>query len=362
MPRLSAVEAISPAFERLKAMMFRPFRLKTWFKVGLIGLLAGGMASSGNFNFKLPSAPSQLPSGSGKSVEDFIRSLHLANYLPLIAVLAVIALVITVAFIYLSCRFRFVLFDSVLASDPNIERGWRRYGRQAHRYLGFWLVYTIIAWSALFFIVALPLWQAYTHGIFQSDDFLAAFFRLLLPIVLGMLLFAVVSAIVTSLANDFLVPMLALDDLPLGRAWARLKTAISAEPGAWAGYLGMKLLLTIAAGIITSMAAFAVGFLCLLVLLIPGIVIGLLVAAIVKATGPVGVALAVVAVLIGIAVLVALFLTLGLLATAPNAVFFTAYSFYFFGGRYPKLGAILWPEPPPPVLPPPAAATVPTTP
>jgi hypothetical protein len=49
------------------------------------------------------------------------------------------------------------------------------------------------------------------------------------------------------------------------------------------------------------------------------------------------------------------------MATAPNAVFFTAYSLYFFGGRYPKLGGMLWPETTPPVLPPPAA-TVPTTP
>jgi hypothetical protein len=358
MPRLSAVEAINPAFERLKAMMFRPFRMKTWLKVGLIGWLAGGAASSANFNFNMPSTPGQLPRGSGKSVEDFIRSLHLSDYIPLIIILAVIALAIAVAFVYLFCRFRFILLDSVLSTDANIERGWSRYGRQAHRYLAFWLIYTFITWSALFFIVVLPLWRAYKHGIFQSDDFLAAFFRLLLPIVLGVMAFAVVGAIVSSLANDFIVPMMALDDLPIGRAWAELKTAISGEPGAWAGYLGMKLLLSIAAGIITSMAAFAVGLICLLVLLIPGIVIGIVVAVVAKAMGPVGLVLGILAALIGIAALVALLFTIGLMATAPNAVFFAAYSLYFFGGRYPKLGAMLWPEPPP-VLPPPAASPAP---
>jgi hypothetical protein len=354
MPRLSAVEAINPAFEQLKAMMFRPFRMKTWLKVGLIGWLAGGVASSGNFNFNVPSAPGQMPRASGQSVEDFIRSIQLSNYIPLIVIVAVIALMTVVAFIYLFCRFRFILFDSVLSTEANIERGWNRYGRQAHRYLKFWLIYTVISWGALFFIVVLPLWRAYQHGIFRSDDFLAAFFRLLLPIVLGMIAFAGASAIVSSLANDFIVPMMALDDLPIGRAWAELKTAISSEPGAWGGYLGMKLLLTIVAGIITSMAAFAVGLICLLVLLIPGIVIGIVVAAVAKAMGPVGLVLGILAALIGIAVLVALFVTIALMATAPNAVFFTAYSFYFFGGRYPKLGAMLWPEPPPPVLPPPA--------
>jgi hypothetical protein len=358
MPRLSAVEAIHPAFERLKTMMFRPFRMKTWLKVGLIGWLAGGVAASGSFN--VPSAPGEMPRASGKSVEDFIHSLHLGNYIPLIVVLVIIALMIAVAFIYLFCRFRFVLFDSVLSSDANIERGWSRYGRQAHRYFGFWLIYTVISWGALLFIVALPLWRAYKHGIFQSDDFLGEFFRLLLPIVLGMMAFAVVSAIVSSLANDFIVPMLALDDLTIGRAWAELKSAISAEPGTWAGYLGMKFLLTIAAGIVTSIAAFAVGMICLLVLLIPGIVIGLLVALIAKALGPVGLVLGILAIIVGIAALVVLLLTIGLMITAPNAVFFTAYSFYFFGGRYPKLGAMLWPEAPPPVLPPPAVSVAPT--
>ena len=359
MPRLSAVEAVSPAFERLKAMMFRPFRMKTWLKVGLIGWLAGAMATSGSFNFNVPSVPGEMPRASGKSVEDFIRSLHLGNYIPLIVIVVIIALMIAIAFIYLFCRFRFILFDSVLSTDANIERGWSRYRRPAHRYLGFWLIYTFIAWGALFFIVVLPLWRAYKDGIFQNDDFLSAFLRLLVPIMLGLMAFAVVSAIVSSLANDFVVPMLALDDLPIGRAWAELKTAISAEPGAWAGYLGMKLLLSIAAGIITSIAAFAVGLICLLVLLIPGIVIGILVAIIARASGPVGLALGILAAIIGIAALMILLLILGLMATAPNAVFFTAYSLYFFGGRYPKLGAMLWPEAPPTVSPPPAASPAP---
>jgi hypothetical protein len=358
MPRLSAVEAINPAFERLKTMMFRPFRMKTWLKLGLIGWLAGGVASSGSFN--VPSAPGETPRASGKSVEDFIHSLHLGNYIPLIVIVVIIALMIAVAFIYLFSRFRFILFDSVLSTDANIERGWSRYRRQAHRYFAFWLIYSFITWGALFFIVALPLWRAYKHGILQSDDFLGEFFRLLLPIVLAVMAFAVLGAVVSSLANDFIVPMLALDDLPIGRAWGELKSAISAEPGAWAGYLGMKLVLSIAAGIITSVAAFAVGMICLLVLLIPGIVIGLLVAVIAKALGPVGLALGILAGVIGIAVLVALALTLALMTTAPNAVFFTAYSFYFFGGRYPKLGAMLWPETPPPVLPPPAVSVAPT--
>jgi hypothetical protein len=39
---------------------------------------------------------------------------------------------------------------------------------------------------------------------------------------------------------------------------------------------------------------------------------------------------------------------LALILTAPISVFFTSYALYFFGGRYPKLAALLWPSPIPP--------------
>jgi hypothetical protein len=44
MNRLSAIDAFGPAFARVRAMLFRPFRLGTWLKMGLIGLLGGGMS------------------------------------------------------------------------------------------------------------------------------------------------------------------------------------------------------------------------------------------------------------------------------------------------------------------------------
>lgn len=42
MNRLSAIDAFGPAFARVGAMLFRPFRLGVWLKMGLIGLLGGG--------------------------------------------------------------------------------------------------------------------------------------------------------------------------------------------------------------------------------------------------------------------------------------------------------------------------------
>ena len=164
---------------------------------------------------------------------------------------------------------------------------------------------------------------------------------------LGVLLFIIVAAIITSLVNDFMVPVLALDEATISSAWSRLKGMIAVEPGAFAGYLGMKLVLSIAAGIAAAIAWVVV----VLVLAIPTVIIVIVLAAVLKDTGPAGVAIGVILAAIGILLAVFVLLILGMLITAPVAVFFTSYSFYFLGGRYPRLGALLWPQPPTPLAP-----------
>jgi hypothetical protein len=166
--------------------------------------------------------------------------------------------------------------------------------------------------------------------------------------------FVIVAAILASLANDFGVPLLALGDMTIGGAWHALRKMIAAEPWAYAGYLGMKLVLSIAAGIIMAIA----GLFIFLILLIPGAIAAIAGVAIAKAAGPmVGIILAVVGGLLALAIV----LVIGMLLSAPIAVFFTSYSLHFYGGRYPTLGAVLWPQPPAPVAPPPLVPPPPFT-
>jgi hypothetical protein len=349
--RLSAIDAINPAFERMKAMLFRPFRFKTWLKIGFIGWLAG--AGTGSFNLNLPSTPGGGSSGgtASQDAEQTIRAF-LNEHLLLIALIVGAGILIGLAFVYISCRFRFILFDSVLQRDPKIGRGWRRYGGESNRYFGFVLCFMVASGVALTLVIGLPLWRAFKSGIFKSDNPFPALLAYLIPALLGAFLFVILAAVIASLANDFAVPLLALDNATIGGAWSMLKQMISIEPGAFAGYLGMKLLLSIAAGIVVTIAMVVV----FLVLLIPGAIIAFAAVAIVKGAGtPALIILYSILFLVALA----LFFFLTMLATAPVVVFFTSYSFYFFGGRYPRLGALLWPQPPPapvapaPLVPPP---------
>src|SRR4051812_48418271 len=74
MNRLSAIDSFAPAMERVTRMLFRPFRLKTWLKIGFIGLLSGGVARlNSSFNFRPPVFPSR---GGGRLPEDPMAENH----------------------------------------------------------------------------------------------------------------------------------------------------------------------------------------------------------------------------------------------------------------------------------------------
>jgi len=355
MPHRSPIDAIGSAFERTTMMLFRPFRLKTWLKLGFIGWLAGGIVlANGNFNSRggIPQFPhDQFPNDPWAKISSTLNPAHLANflhtYLHIIVVVLALVAVISLVFLYLFCRFRFILFDVVVSGQPVIGRGWNRYASQANRYFGFWFAYALVNLATMVLIIGMPIWHAYKSGALSGDNPFLAFFEVLGTIALGVILATIVFSIVSTLAKDFILPLMALDDLPLSDAWSQLWRVISSEPGAWAVYLGMKLLLAIGASIgfavvfVFAMLAF------LLLLAIPaGLLIFLGVVAMKAAGAVAGIIVFVITALLVVAAFFCLFMVL----TAPISVFFAAYAFYFFAGRYPKLEALLWPQPTPPTV------------
>lgn len=341
MARYSAITAVDPAMQRAKAMLL-PFRLGTWLKMGFIGWLAGEMVS---FHFGFPSFPSGSSPSSHPAPGSSGPAIHWPSHegMVLIAVAAVLLAAFVLVLTFLYSRFRFVIFDSVVNAQVAIGRGWHAYRAQGARYFGFWLLFSLISFTSIAVWVGLPLWHAYRRGLFDGRESLPDILVLLGSVFLGLFFLGLALFVVGSLAKDFLVPLMALDDLSIGQAISALARIITADPGAFAGYLGMKFVLHIVVGIL-----FVLAFLCgLLVLAIPAAILGVLVVTSLKsAAGAVAIGLGIAAALCVVAFLAAGF-CLSLLCTAPVATFLASYALFFFGGHYPKLGALLWPSPPP---------------
>jgi hypothetical protein len=178
-----------------------------------------------------------------------------------------------------------------------------------------------------------------------------------IPLVLGGLLlffvvggFVLLSLVVYVLTKDFVIPEMALENISAVEGWRRFLPRLQSEKGAYAGYLGLKIVMAFGAAVIVGIATFIV----ILILLIPVGGFGIVAVMLGKTAGLTWnlytITLAVVA---GCVVLAVLFFVMSLISV-PAIVFFPAYSIYFFASRYPPLDALLHPAPAmaPPVPPP----------
>ena len=167
-------------------------------------------------------------------------------------------------------------------------------------------------------------------------------------------------ALIHVLTKDFVVPQMALEGIGALAGWRRLWPMIETDISGFAIYVGMKIILTIVAGIAIGIVGIILG----LILAVPVIAI---VAGVVIASKNAGLAWNVftitAAVLAACLVLLIFFFLISLLSV-PAIVFFPAYSIYFFAGRYRPLTLVLSaaaqaatvPQTSPPFTPPPLPA------
>src|SRR4051812_36454799 len=107
----SSVDAVGPAFQRMKQCLFAPFRLSQWIRFAIVGFLAGEMGSGGGVGGQFPSGiPTPQTGGFPGSVPPLGMSLTIL--ILALGFAALIAITLVILFIYISSRMRFVLFDS----------------------------------------------------------------------------------------------------------------------------------------------------------------------------------------------------------------------------------------------------------
>jgi hypothetical protein len=349
---ITAVQAMTPAFARAKQQLFQPFRFSRWWRLALTSLLAGELGSGGNYNFNwFP----QKTAGKGDHFS-LLAAPPWANwheYLPVIVAAVISLALLMVILIYVSSVFRFILFDSVLTERVRIREGWRRWQDRGGRFFLWQIGFSAVTITLLGLVVGLPLLYAWRSGLFDHANEhvgtlilggLAMFFLLAVLLILGML--------VGVFTKDFVVPLMALEELSAIEAWRRLLPMLKSEKGPYAGYIGMKILLAIASGILFGILSLLALLIVLVPLVIVGIAAGVTAAKMGLTWDPLTIA---VTVLVGVVVLFGLFWMVALVSV-PSVVFFQSYTLYFFGARYARLGAILSPPAPPP---PPATVPAP---
>lgn len=362
---LSAVDCVQPAIQHTRDQLFRPFRFGQWSRLALVGFLAAELHTSGcNFNgVNIPLPQKQRPGqqflAAARTPFPFshIDPARIAQLAGLIAAIIVIGIILFFVFLYLNSVFRFILFDSVVRKRCSISEGWSRWHRPGRRYFLWQIVLIIAEGLILGVLIGVPLAVAAAMGWFKDvqEHIGRTVFGAILLIGL-LLIFALFAAAVQLLAKDFLVPIMALDDVDFADGWSRLLALIRPEPGKYVVYLLLKIVLAIAAAILFGILTLIPIF----ILVLPAV---LAVFAGYKAGLGWNVTTVSLAIICG-TMLFAVLLYLVALISVPATVFFPAFSIYFFASRYAKLDALLNPPAPPPVIepPPPEPPPLPPTP
>jgi hypothetical protein len=347
---ISAVDAITPAFQHARQQLLQPFRTSQWAKLGLVGLVAGEMSSGGGGcnpgSFQIPTPPNH----SQRFLEVGLAGANPMMYASLIAVLIVAGLVLMVLFLYANSVMRFVLFDSVLGKECRIGESWSRRQGPGRRLFVFQILLSLSWIAGLTILVGIPAGFAFLLGWLKDPR------EHMIPLILGgialffvVMCFVVAQLLIHVITKDFVVPQMALEGIGAVEGWRRLWPQIKAEKGGYAVYILMKIVMAIGAAVVLGVVSAIV----MLLFLIP---VGGLGAVAVIAGMAAGLTWNLYTITLAVvAGCVAIFLILYILSlvSVPAVVFFPAYSIYFFASRYPSLAALLRPAPPPAISAPP---------
>jgi hypothetical protein len=350
----SAVDVIGPAFEHARKQLLDPFSFGQWVRLAVLALATGEMSSGSGCNsgFKaLSSLPARLP----KTSQDFADPSDVWSKLGLdpsvLITLVVVAVVgffiLALVWMYVSSVSRFVLFESVLRKHCELSESWERWQGQGLRYFGWQLALSILGLgvaAVLFIPLLLPLLPTLKNHGAPGPGLLLAF----LPMILVFTVFGLFMALIHVLTKDFVIPLMAVDKVGVIEGWRRLLEMIKAQKGAYAAYVGMKIVLALGASIVFGIASGIVAA----IAMIPFVILGVVVVMLGKSGGLSWNAVTITAAIVAGTILVSILLYVIALVCVPVAVFFPTYAMYFFAEHYPALHALLYP-PAPPAVPPP---------
>jgi hypothetical protein len=357
----SAIDVISPAFTHARQQLFEPFRFGQWARIALLALATGELSSgSGCHSVNIPNNfPTHQQQNDflarGPSLSELFKAIDPAviGTLLLVAVIGFVVLLFT--FLYVSSVSRFMLYETIVTRNCDLGRSWDRWHGQGIRYF-FWQLALTVFSMALAAVMLGPLllllWRAAKNQSAPSGAEILAY----LPLILIFGAISLVFLLVSVLTKDFVVPIMAVDEVGVIEGWRRLLASMRSDAGNYAGYVLMKIVLAIGASIIFSI----IGFVVLLVLMIPLAIVAAAVGLSAHSAGFTWDASTITLIIVAGTVLLAAILYATAFVCVPVAIFFPAYALYFLAERYAGLAEKLraatpvppsltgWAVPPPP--------------
>jgi len=248
---IQIIAPLTPAWERMKVLLFRPFNLEKWLAIGFcawlafLGQMGGGGGGGGGSNYADGNQVRNLQEAFDHARDWVMRNLNWL--LPLVVGLAVLGLAIWLLLMWLSSRGRFMFLHCVARDRAEIRVPWTHYAAPAQSLFFFRLILAV----GMFFIVVPILggvgWLVAIMVAHHNPDPVFITGAAGLALVGGCLGLGFV--IVTKLTSDFVVPLMYLQMSTCTAAWRALWSLIAAQPAAFLLYLLFQIVIKIAVGL-----------------------------------------------------------------------------------------------------------------
>ncbi len=239
--QISVVEPLSPAFERVKQMLFQPFDIGKWFVIGFCAWLAqlgesGGSANfnGNNFNGNHNNVSADSFRHGYEQVREFITA-NLYWLLPLVIFCVLLGLAFWVLLLWLNSRGKFMFLHCVALNQAEVAGPWNQYAAQGNSLfwfkfvlglVGMVLMFPILGIIAVLILKMLLLGAPVVGAILLS---VALFFILLLV--------GIVFALIHKFTVDFVVPIMYLRGATCLQAWREFWKMLSEHPGLFTLYI-----------------------------------------------------------------------------------------------------------------------------
>jgi hypothetical protein len=245
--QISITAAFSEAWERMTAILFRPFDLGKWFALGftawlasLVGNGGGGGGGGGGSSWNLDGASDAQGDlrSVGDSAEAVLREIweRSTQWLldnPLWAIAGIFGCGLLVALflviLWVSSRGKFMFLDNVIHDRAEVIAPWKRYRRLGNSHFFFQLVFSIVA---IVFVVGLVAAILGLIGWGSVADFDTPVSCVVLAVGVFLLLLIIVTVLYIQYFLDaFVVPLMYRYDLRVMAAWGRFGGIFSQHTG-----------------------------------------------------------------------------------------------------------------------------------
>jgi hypothetical protein len=252
-PEISVTEAVEPAYERVKLMLFKPFDFTKWIVLGFCAWLAGlGEYHGGGSGFHGGNFSGQ---NNDQTLEDFRHFYRQAsNYVlanldwivPAIVLSVFLVLAIWAALLWLNSRGKFMFLHCVVGDVAEIDVPWCKYAREANSLFCFRI---LLALAGMVFCLPLIAFMVVDviRMILQNDVNLPGV-MLAVGLLLAWILISIVFALARKFTVDFVVPVQFLRGCTCIAAWREIWRLLAANPGKFAVYILFQIVLGMAIG------------------------------------------------------------------------------------------------------------------